>query len=68
MLKDYQGEIKISDYHVGPESKALISYLPDVNYIDGKVNGKFMGNYFKDMYQDFDIEKYYKLLKILKLD
>lgn len=68
LLKDYQGEVKISDYHVGPKSKALISYLPDVNYIDGKVNGKFMGNYFKDMYPDFDIKKYNELLKVLKLD
>lgn len=68
VLKDYQGDVRINNYEIGKESKAIVSYLPDVNYVDPKTNGKYMKKYFADMYQDFDSEKFSRLMVALKLD
>lgn len=68
VLKDYQGDVRINNYEIGKESKAIVSYLPDVNYVDPKTNGKYMKKYFADMYQDFDSEKFSRLMVALKLN
>jgi ABC-2 type transport system ATP-binding protein len=58
----------INQHAINQESKALISYLPDINYIDGKVNGNYMRTYFNDMYSDFDSDKFDQMMKLMKLD
>ena len=68
LIKDYDGEVSIERHEVNQESKALISYLPDINYIDGKVNGLYMRQYFEDMYADFDGVKFDQMVKLMKLD
>jgi|SRR5690554_50359 len=68
VLKDYQGQVSINNFEVGKESKAIVSYLPDVNYVDPKTNGTYMKKYFADMYADFDSEKFEVLMKSLKLN
>ncbi len=68
VLKDYQGDVRIDNHEIGKESKAIVSYLPDVNYVDPKTNGAYMKKYFADMYADFDSEKFSRLMVALKLN
>lgn len=68
LLRDFDGDVFINQHEINQESKALISYLPDINYIDGKVNGNYMRTYFNDMYSDFDSDKFDQMMKLMKLD
>lgn len=62
LLKDYQGEILIDDKHIGKETKAIISYLPDAEYIPDWMKVSEVCKLFDDMYKDFDNKKCYELL------
>lgn len=62
------GEILIDGKKIGPETKALISYLPERNYLDKTKSISQTLTFFQDFYADFDIEKAEKLLNELELD
>lgn len=62
------GEILIDGYHPGVESKKKISYLPERTYLNFNMKVKELFVYFKDFYQDFDINRAYQLLEHLKLN
>lgn len=62
------GEILIAGKEIGPETKALVSYLPERSYLDKSKKVYQILEFFKDFYADFDIEKAEKLLLELELD
>ena len=62
-----KGEILIDGKNVGVESKKIISYLPERNYLNVHKKFKDIIDYFSDFYDDFDKEKAYKLLNNLKI-
>ena len=48
------GDIRVAGYEVGPESKALVSYLPERPYFSRSMRVREMIAYFADFYEDFD--------------
>ena len=62
------GEILFDGQKIGVYSKSHISYLPERTYLDKTLIIEDVFNYFKDFYEDFDIDKAHKLLKDLELD
>ena len=68
LLTPTSGEILIKGNKVGVETKKVISYLPERTYLNKQMKVKEVLNYFKDFYDNFDIEKARKLLKDLELD
>lgn len=54
LLMNYEGEILIDGNKPGSESKKIISYLPDCNYLSNKWNAEDAIQYFKDFYDDFN--------------
>ncbi len=63
-----KGEILIDGKKIGPETKAVVSFLPERSYLD-KSNKVYQTlNFFEDFYQDFDRQKAEKLLLELELD
>ncbi len=62
-----KGEILIDGKNVGVESKKIISYLPERNYLNVHKKVKDIIDYFSDFYEDFDKEKAYKLLNNLNI-
>lgn len=68
LLRDYQGEVKINNAHVGHESLGVISYLPDTTYFEKTMKGKECIKLFKDMYQDFDEAKMMELCQLLEVN
>ncbi len=67
LLSIDSGEILIDGKEVGVESKKIISYLPERNYLNVHEKVKDIIDYFNDFYEDFDKDKVYKLLNNLDI-
>ena len=68
LLKEDSGTIKVEGLDLGVETKKLISYLPDKNYLNNNMTVLELLNYFKDFYEDFIIDKAKELIGKLGLD
>ncbi|NLW14775.1 MAG: ABC transporter ATP-binding protein [Erysipelothrix sp.] len=68
LLRAYDGNITVGGYAVGPESKALVSYLPDINYFEDDMSGKRAVELYSDMYADFDEHIFRELMHKMKLE
>ena len=67
LLTVTSGEVLINGEKPGVNSKKIISYLPEKNYLDKTKKVSEIFDYFLDFYDDFNIEKARKLLKDLSL-
>lgn len=68
LLKEDSGTIKVEGLDLGVETKKLISYLPDKNYLNNNMTVLELLNYFKDFYEDFRMDKAKELIGKLDLD
>lgn len=68
VIRDFEGAVTVNGKEVGPESKALVSYLPDTTYFSPWMNSLDMIALFKDFYSDFDEQKCREMLKRLGLN
>ena len=68
LLTPTEGEIIFEGEKIGTESKLKISYLPERTYLDKSMTIKETLYFFKEFYQNFDIDKAKDLLKKLDLD
>ena len=68
LLKEDDGTIKVEGLDLGVETKKLISYLPDKNYLNNNMTVLELLNYFRDFYLDFRIDKAKELISKLGLD
>ena len=57
LLRQTEGSVAIDGKPIGPETKALVSYLPDRMYYAGWMKTKDMVNFFADFYPDFRRER-----------
>lgn len=60
--KNYDGEILIDGKNPGGMTNALISYQPDHLPFDDAMTIIDIGSIYEKFYQDFDTERYYKLI------
>ena len=68
LLKPTEGEILINGQNPGVETKKIVAYLPDKNYLDNSKTVKAILQLFADFYDDFDLEKAQNMLKDLGID
>lgn len=68
ILRKSSGEILIDGKKPGVETKAVVSYLPDRNYLYKWMKIRDAVELFKDFYDDFDDKKCEELLKFMKLE
>lgn len=68
LLTPDSGTLLINGKQPGPETKKIISYLPDRNYLNDSMKIKEQIGLFKDFYTNFNVEKAYEMLKRLDLD
>jgi len=68
LLLPTSGEIKVCSFKPGIESKKLVSYLPEKNFLDlgKKVNNQIA--FMADFYSDFDKNKANEMLERLGID
>jgi ABC-2 type transport system ATP-binding protein len=68
LLTPNEGEIFVSGMKPGPETKRIVSYLPDRTYFDQWMRVSDCLALFRDFYADFDIVKANEMLASLKID
>ena len=68
LLEPTSGNILINDKKPGIESKKIISYLPERNYLDVNYTLNQYLKYFKDFYDDFDMEKALNMIAVMKIN
>lgn len=68
LLKEEQGLIRIDGKEVGPESKAVVSYLPERTYFNESLKVRSLVNMFKDFYTDFDETRAYHMMELLNIN
>ena len=57
LLQPTAGTLAVNGQRVGPETKAMISYLPDRMYFANWMRAVDLFDLFRDFYRDFDYEK-----------
>lgn len=67
LLMKYNGEVKIDAKELGVETKKIVAYLPDKDCLDKNWTFRDAISYFKDFYEDFDVEKAHKLIRKLNI-
>jgi len=68
LLTPTEGEIRVCGQSVGPETKALVSYLPDRVYFEQKQRISDLLNFFTEFYTDFDRQRAETILSALDLN
>lgn len=68
LLTPTSGEILINGNNPGMETKKIISYLPDKNYLNDWMSIEDLINFFNDFYVDFKKDKAYDMLRSLNID
>lgn len=68
LLLPTEGEILIGGNHPGVESKKIVAYLPERNYLNSGMTVKAMVKFMADFYKDFSVSKAYTLLADLGID
>lgn len=68
LLTPTQGSIYIDGKPISTETKSLISYLPERNFLNNNITVAYAIEFFADFYADFSKEKAYSMLTSLGLD
>ena len=68
LLTPTAGELLIDGRAPGKETKALVSYLPDKEYLPEWMNARQLMDFFSDFYADFDRERAAEMLNRLGID
>ena len=68
LLQPTEGAVRIGGKPVGPETKAVVSYLPDRMYFADWMKGHDLVGLFADFYKDFDRKKCEDMCARLELD
>ncbi len=67
LLVPTAGEVLINGTAPGPDSKSVISYLPERTYLPGGMKVKDIISFFAQFYQDFSMERAYNMLQALAI-
>ena len=68
LLTPTAGEVLIDGKAPGPETKAIVAYLPDRDYLADWMTPEQLLDFFQDFYADFDRQKAESLLDRLGVD
>lgn len=68
LLRPEQGTLLIDGKQIGPETKAVVSYLPERTYFNEYLKVRSLVNMFKDFYADFDETRAYHMMELLHID
>ncbi|AHW65416.1 ABC-type transporter, ATPase subunit [Corynebacterium glyciniphilum AJ 3170] len=68
VLSGYDGEVTIAGHAPGPESKSLVSFLPDVGFLIPSHKVSFCLTMWSDFFADFDIDKARSMINDFGID
>lgn len=67
LLSPTEGRLTINGFEPGPESKAIVSYLPERTYFSSWMKVTDILDYFCDFYEDFDRNRAMEMLRRLNI-
>lgn len=67
LIRNYEGQVFVKEQPLGIESKKIISFLPDHEYIDDSWTVNYALEFYGDFFEDFDKEKAIRLFKQLDI-
>ncbi len=68
VTSDYEGDVTIAGHRPGPESKAVVSFLPDASYLPNRARATQCIAMFQDFYANFNAEKAHDMLRFFGID
>ena len=68
LLTPTSGAAFVDGMKPGPETKAIVSYLPEISYLNDWMKVSQLIGFFNDFYSDFDAGKACDMLRSLKID
>lgn len=68
LLRPESGSILIDGKKIGPETKAIVSYLPERTYFNEYLKVENLVNMFEDFYADFDAGRAYQMMGLLNIN
>lgn len=68
LLQPDKGSIEINGMKPSVETKKIVSYLPEKTYLNDWMKVKDILAFFKDFYEDFNMEKADQMLESLKIN
>lgn len=68
LLRQTKGEVIIDGHKPGVDTKSVVSYLPDRNFLYDWMKIQDAIDMYKDFYSDFDEKKADELLKFMKIE
>lgn len=67
VLSDWQGEVSVCGHAPGPESKAVVSYLPDASFLPDRFRCADAIGHSADFFADFDTVKAQEMVDFFRL-
>lgn len=68
LLTPTGGDVFINGFRPGAQTKLLVSYLPDKDYLNDWMRVMDLVSFFADFYIDFDMGRAYEMLERLHID
>ena len=68
LLTPTGGEVLLDGMKPGPETKAVVSYLPDRDFLPSWMNVESLLYFYEDFYKDFDMDKAVQMLQALNIE
>ena len=68
LLVPDDGHISINGMAPGPETKRIVSYLPDRNYLNPAMRVEELLSFYRDFYDNFNMEQASRMLDALEID
>lgn len=68
VLSGYTGQVSIAGHSPGPQSKALVSFLPDASFLADGARVRYCLELYRDFFDDFDLDKARDLIAFFGLD
>lgn len=68
LLVPTEGSVTIDGHKPGIETKKVVSYLPDKDYLGDEMSFTEAASLFADFYEDFDKEKAFRMIESLNVD
>lgn len=65
LLTPTAGTLRVAGMPIGTETKALIAYLPDSNFLNDAFTVKQEVEYYKDFFADFNEDRAWKMIEEL---
>ena len=68
LIRPTSGEIRFDGQPIGPATKAQIAYMPTESYFYPYMSIEDAGRYYRDFFEDFDMERYHATLARMELN